>query len=389
MANCDVQIKDTKTYRVSFLQNGNNGNAIILGTNQLAYCWDYNGVWHPIGNIYPFSIQVTCDLKLEYNSQNHLIATITNVKSNLSGTQSRYGSAFQAKMFGSISGPPVAAWRSFAIAVSLNRSFPSEGDGVWRKCLGQWWSAGANCSGNCSGFGVIPGGTIYTLNENLDNGNYGAHYAKNNNQTSNRFDAGPYTWDLGQVTAAQKGAQAYVYIQGMEGVTNSASGANCSSQHFRQTGRSSALGFEIPFIVLCPPELDHLDQTDDVCDSNVDACATFKASELGGLDGANLVIEYKYKGQDWKSAMSTTVWAAANEEAVICMDDLIPERDVEWRAKYTVTGTWEAESEYKYGSFKTLFVPSVKMPVPDISDEECTAIKQGKYIEHFTEEYYG
>lgn len=389
MANCDVQIKDTKTYHVAFTQNGAHGNAIVLGSNQMAYCYTSNATYYPIGNIYPFTIQVTCDLKLEYDDRNHLIATVTNVRSNLSGVTSAYGRAFQAKLFGSISGYPVAAWRSFAMAVSLSPNFPGEWDGAWRKCLGQWYSAGANCVGNCGSFGVVPGGTLYTFNQDLNSGVFGAHYSRANGQTSNRLDPGPFVWDLGVVTG--RGQQAYIFIQGMEGVTNNDISRNCDAQRFRQTGRSSALGFEVPFIVLCPPEIEDIEQTDDVCESNVDVCFNFKPSELGGLAGANIVVEVKYEGQSWSDAMSQTGWAVANQPTKVCLNNLIPERKIEWRAKYTVNDVWEASSEYTYGAETTLFVPSVKMVVPDITNVECTHIKQGKYIEHYKKEtnYYG
>lgn len=82
--------------------------------------------------------------------------------------------------------------------------------------------------------------------------------------------------------------------------------------------------------------------------------------------------------------------AIKDQNAFVYLDCLIPSKKVQWRARYTVSGQWEASSEFSYGEFETLFVPPTDMIVPDIKESECAALNQGKEIPHFDKEigYY-
>lgn len=378
---CDVATTSEKTYRVKFAQNGSSGNGLIAGSWQRTYC--YSSSTTVSYQFAPYVVNIEGDLSMRYNSEGELIVTLSNVFSTLTGTDQFYDNprTFTAPLYGSIGGPAVAAWRSFAIAASLSPTRPADNSDRWVKCLGGWYAAGANCGVTCTRdiYGNPPGGTRYVWGSKA----IGTRYSKVNGQTPGRMDTGPFQWNLGKV-AATAGTQLYLFTDVLQAVTNSENGANCGSQRFLGTGRMAVLGFELPFLNLCPPDLDTIVQQAAVCEGYAYADFTFLASELGGLDGANIVIEYKYQNQSWNDAVEVNTWATKGEPTNIRINNLIPQRMVDWRAKYSVAGNWQAESRTISGSFATKFIPSPQMIATDINEEECTKLGQGRLLSEYT-----
>lgn len=133
------------------------------------------------------------------------------------------------------------------------------------------------------------------------------------------------------------------------------------------------------------PVLQGIAQNDRICDNLVDAFLTFENPPVSGID---LVLQYRYEGQEWSEERQTATNAYRDAETIINVYDLIPRTKVYWRAKYVPTLAKVNESEWAYGEFTTMFIPPTDMTVPDISTPECTAIGRGDYIEKYKDIVY-
>lgn len=139
-----------------------------------------------------------------------------------------------------------------------------------------------------------------------------------------------------------------------------------------------------------PPKLITIDQTPNICDSTVDAEFCF---EHPNLNGANLVVQWRYEGQDWSTnRQSVTPAYRTDGQTCLLAQGLIPssctETTVYWRAQFQSTVSTLRPSEWAYGEFKSLFVPPVWMTVPDITAAECSAAAKGDLLDQYDKVVY-
>lgn len=141
-----------------------------------------------------------------------------------------------------------------------------------------------------------------------------------------------------------------------------------------------------------PPELIRIDQTPQICDNVVDAALCFKAPNL---NGAKLVVQWHYEGQDWTTLKQVESLEAHRDDEEVCVTikGLIPTTcppptKVYWRAQFVPLISTLLPSEWTYGEFETVFVPPVWMNVPDITTPECNAVGKGDLLDQFEEIVY-
>lgn len=382
MAECNVLIPVNEEQDLLMIDN----NAPLLGTHQYGVCWN-GGTPYVNGQFYPFRFNIVGKITSSIDASGNVIVTIKNLRIVPSGTGDSYFSSrrYAAPWYGSISSA-VPAYRAIALAVVTSQSVPGEGDASWHKCLGGWYAAGVSCGSGCGTdrYGNAPGGTWGYWN---DREATGTAWDQSQYQSFAR-NVPDQVWNLGQIAPTNGNtATIWVIAHAQQGVGY---GLGCNIG-FAGNSYVAGLSFQIPVLQLCPPEFDYEEQVDDVCNNCDDLKLCFSPSELGGQASVNLVVDYKYKGQSWDQAMTRATTAYKDEETCITLPCLIGDRDVVWRARYELTSGYTAHSEWTDGSSHTLFIPSVGMIVPNITEEECTKITQGKYIEHFDHEvsYYG
>lgn len=382
MAECNVLISNTEEQDLLMIDS----RAPLLGTHNYGVCWDGQN-WYQSGEYFPFRANITGKVSTSIDAEGNVIVTIRNIRMTPSGTSDSYFSTrrYAVPWYGStVSNVP--AYRSIALAVVTDRNIPSEGDARWHKCLGGWYAAGVSCGTACvtDRWGNKPGGTWGYWN---DREAVGTPYDTSQYQSFAR-NVPDQTWNLGKI-APTDGNTATIWIVAhwQQGV-----GYNLGcAQAFAGNSYVAGISLNVPVLQLCPPEFDHEEQIDDVCNKCVNVNLCFSPSELGGQDAVRLVVDYKYKGQSWNNAMTNSTTAYKDEETCITLPCLIGDKDIEWRARYELMSGYTAHSEWTDGESHTLFIPSVGMVVPDINEEECTTLTQGKCVEHFQEEvgYYG
>lgn len=382
MASVDCAVASAQPQTVDFAMV--NDKSPLIGKFHYGVCWD-GGVPQRSGKFWPYRFNITGKITTQYNASGDLIATLTNIRMVPSGPDTNYYTTkpYTAPWYGS-SSTNVAAWRAIALALVVTPDanppqVPASSDPVWHKCLGGWYAAGVTCGTSCSedAWGNRPGGTNYIWND--VNGN-GTAWSRQQGQSGAR-SVPDQTWNLGKVRPGN-GAQPRVWIIAypQQAVTNNDPQCNLP---FLATAFVSGISIDVQMLSICPPELQTVIQKTRVCDNCVDVTMQFEGNELGGLNEANLEVSYKYAGQSWDEAVTVQTWAYKDQITTIYLGCLIDSRDVEWRAKYTVGGQYDAESEYNYGTFTTLFIPPADMIVPDISEEECTTLTQGKELPEF------
>ena len=382
MADCGVLIPVQEEKDLLMIDN----NAPLLGTHQYGICWN-GGTPYRNGQFYPFRANIVGKVRSSINNNGEVIITLTNLRIVPSGTDNAYFSTrkFAAPWYGSISSA-IPAYRAISLAVVPGQYVPDEGSDSWRKCLGGWYAAGVSCGGACTTdrYGNVPGGTYGYWNDRE-----GASYAFDQSQYQSFSRNIPdQTWNLGHIAPTDGNTtKIWVIAHWQQGVGY---GLNCNIP-FAGNSYVAGMSFDVPVLQLCPPVLESIEQTEDVCDNCVNAELCFEANDLGGQPNVNLVVDYKYAGQTWEQAMTKTVVAYKNVRSCITLNCVKPSTRVEWRARYELSVGYTAHSEWLEGSFDSLFVPSIGMIVPDITTEECTALGRGDYIEHFTKEvsYYG
>lgn len=379
---CDVLISNTLDQDFYMIDDA----APLLGTNQYGVCWN-GGQPYRNGRFYPFRANIVGRITSSTDASGNVSVTLSNLRIVPSGTTDSYWSTNRhaAPWYGSTSSA-VPAYRAISIAVVTSQQVPAESSSAWHKCLGGWYAAGVTCGSGCTTdkWGNAPGGTWGYWN---DRSGSGSSFSQTQYQSFAR-NVEDQTWNLGQIAPTDGNtSKIWVIAHWQQGVGYN---LNCNIPF---SGRSYAAGmsFDVPVLQLCKPEISTVEQQEYLCDNCVNATLCFGASDLGGQNSVNLIVEYKYSGQGWDKALTSSVTALRGEEACITLTCLEGSKTVEWRAKYQLTSGYTAESEWASGSFETLFVPPVDMTVPDINEVECTSITQGKYIEHFSSEvsYYG
>lgn len=377
MADCNVLIPVNEEQDLLMIDE----KAPLLGTHQYGVCWD-GANWYRSGQFYPFRVNITGKIASSIDSSGNVIVTIRNLRMTPSGTDDRYFSTRRhaAPWYGSISSA-VPAYRSVALAVVTGQYVPGEGDASWHKCLGGWYAAGVSCGSACvtDRWGNRPGGTWGYWN---DRDAVGSAYDQGQYQSFAR-NVPDQVWNLGQIAPTNGNtATIWVVAHWQQGV-----GYNLGcNQGFAGNSYVAGLSFQIPVLQLCPPEFDYEEQIDDVCNNCVDDKLCFLPNDLGGQASVRLRVDYKYRGQSWEQGMSTSTIAYKDQETCITLRCLIGDRDIEWRARYELISGYTANSEWTDGQSHTLFIPPIGMIVPNITDEECVKITQGKCIDHFDHE---
>lgn len=384
MADCSVPVSQTKSYDLLMVNN----KAPMLGSRQYGICWN-GGVAYRSGEFWPYRFDITGKVNISYNSAGDLIVTLTNILIIPAGPSDVYGSTrpHPAPWYGSIASN-VPAYRSIALAVNSVQQVPSEGSPLWHKCLGGWYAGGVTCGTACvtDKWGNKPGGTWYYWSDHTP----GTAYDKSNYQHGARR-VPDQTWNLGKIRPENGNTvKIWVIAHAQQAVAFLNNNTICN-QPFAGGSYVSGLSFDVPVLEICPPELLEVEQRTVICDGCVFADMTFAASDLGGQSGVNLAVEFIYEGQSWDQASRVVVPAVKDVETVVTSPCLLPEKRVCWRARYELSQGFSAESKWTSQCFKTAFIPSVGMIVPDINDTECTEIGQGKYVEQFDKEvgYYG
>lgn len=382
MADCSVLIPNNEEQDLWMVNN----MAPLLGTHTYGVCWNGGNPYYN-GQFFPFRFNITGKVSSTINTNGEVIVTIKNIRIVPSGTDVDYFTTarYAAPWYGS-TGSATPAYRSIALAVVPGQYVPNQSDGAWHKCLGGWYAAGVSCGGSCTtdAYGNAAGGTWGYWN---DRDNVGPAYDQTQYQTFGRA-VPDQTWNLGRIAPTNGNTTTiWVVAHAQEGI-----GYNLGcNQPFAGNSYVAGMSFQVPVLQLCPPEFDYLEQIDKICDNCVDAVLCFKPNDLGGQDNVRLVVEYRYSGQSWDQAMVQSTMVARDTAVCVTLPCLIPQRTVRWRARYELTAGYTANSEWTEGSFDTLFIPSIGMIVPDISEAECTRLVQGKCLEHYDREvsYYG
>lgn len=328
--------------------------------------------------LYPFYVNVEADMDIYYKN-NHLMVRLTNIKSTIIGSQDADANNCNASNLIPGYGNPF----SFGLAVSLT---PTPNDGQWKDCLGGWWlEPQAGCTANCQGLQNPPGGFNYYWGCKTED----APFAKSPNP--GRTNAGPYEWDLGDKKSINIGKN-LIYVTGR--VLESSNRSNPCSGMVQKYGTSQyANAYNIPAIDVCPPEIIYEDHSIDICEDCAIVKMTAAANDLLGASNGQLFVEYVWEGNldnpDWSEAEGFYVPLTKDTAKDFQWPCLIGRSHYIWRMKVIVS-EMDAESEYIYGEFDTLFIPPANMTVPEISTYECTEINNGNLVPPFEEiVYYG
>lgn len=354
-----------------------NNMAVRMGTSQTFVCVADGSTKY---TVYSYKFNITGDITMEYNSSGELVVTLKNGFIQPAGDGVwPHQKPFQAPWYGNLSGP-LPCWRSIAMAVTtVNTNDPNAiPAGAWHKCLGGWYSAGTNCDTTCTKdqYGNPPGGTWMYWSDTQA----GTAWEKTQHQRGGR-NIPTQTWNLGQVQSmGGRDLQLYAYARMEQACTWNFPG--CQNMPFVNSSVPK-IPITAPVCPLDPPVYAGNYQKQRVCDNCVDVYLQFAASELGGRDNATIEVDYKYQGESWSEALSTSKTVHADTPIEVLLSCTIPNRMLCWRARF-VTGDGEtAKSEYSEGCFMTEFIPPIWMEVPPVSTQECVLITQGKPVDKF------
>lgn len=288
------------------------------------------------------------------------MATITNLKSTLTGSDGDIGRVFQARLYTG----PIGYWMNAVAYLGTPPGMPAEGDGGWRKCLGGWWSAYQNCAyEGC-------GGTIYNWNkwDGVD-----AKFVQNGN-TPGRLD-GPIEWDLGEIEPNES-LGIFIYARPVRGT--------CDGQRMDGKAATFSVAFPVPMPKLCPPDINRIEMWRDICEEIVGADVIVDIPALGGKDSATLIVEYVPTGGGGGTISQEVT---PNSTATVHIPKLSPNMRYCFRARLTAS---KVESEWsEQVCEQTLFFPRADWVVPELSDEECEAMVEGDCIPEFEKDTPG
>lgn len=358
------------TYRLEMC----NDMAVKTGTNTTFLCAADGQTKY---TVYDYRFNITGDIQMSYNDQNHLIVKLVNGFIQPAGSQIwPNAKPIPIVWYGSLSGP-LPCWRSIAIAASLNYGIPNSG---WKKCLGGWYAAGTNCNTTCSKdkYGNPPGGTIMYWADNQA----GPAWATNDYQRGGRTIP-TLEWDMGPVES-QDGQGLKVYIIARAERACAWNRPACENMPWTPS-TVPIRDFTAPTCPLPQPVFKGSGCKQHVCEDCVDELLTFEAADFSGLEGVVLVVDYKYGDEDWDVALHYTARndAVEFEDTTVTLPCCIPDRDIVWRAQYMTTKGTTSKSEYAYGTIHSCFLPPAWMEVPPVSVQECTLIQQGKEVKPF------
>lgn len=327
------------------------------------YVGSLNGtVWH----LYPFHIEARGQVEFTYNSAGELILTIRNFSSTLTGSAGDIGRAFQAPLY-------MCGDFSLALAASTSNSVPGAG---WNTCIGGWWSAcitgGASCT--VDAYGNPCGGTMYWWNR-WDA--YGTPFEHHGNTPTRHNDG--ISFNVGKVTTGQP---IFVWARAARG--------GCGGYFSGADGGAvQCLVYTAPPISICPPTLNSIEMTRDICESTVDAILNIHIPELG-VPGVSLNILYEActSESQWSDSFAGTVSVPnVPENSDIKVDlaqygvNLVP-NTVYYFKMYLTNGQVESDSVMVCDN-RTLFIPPTSCVVPEFTEEECEILITGDCLDEF------
>ena len=324
--------------------------------NSAAHGWSLSG----------FNVEAKGNIKIWWRADGHLMVTVTDLVSTLTGESGDTLPPFQAPLY---SGP--VGWALCPMLTYVTPDgVPTDNDPNWRMCIGGWWSAYMlACGDQCpDAWGNPGGGTMYWWNKWNE---FDEKFVQNGIRTARRD--GPIEWDMGKVEASE-GLQVVIYGRGVRGY--------CGSQYFDPNmGARQAVMFAIPLPSICPPEILDLGMQRDICEERVWADVRVQIPELGGNSTANLTLQYST--DDFATINSVTQSVNANSVATVRVDPMYPNTLYCFRAKLSTDSVESDWSETVCDM--SLFMPRADWVIPQLTEEECEAMTQGDCIDEFTE----
>lgn len=336
---------------------GNGTFSGVCWSNARAYSWTLS----------PFYIGVRTTLRLWYNNNGHLIATLSGLTSTVldqaGSLDHRQNLIICAGYFG------------LAMAVTLSPNRPGDWSGEWNKCLGGWVSgirhcAGSNCYAGCTSYPTA-----------VWNSFGGAFSPNTGTPTRNNGDV---SWDLGTISDPDN-TNVYVYGRGTTDANN------CGGTVFDQyTQAIIGRSYPCPPLNICPPSIDKVEMTRDICESTVSATLTISIPELG-TSGVDLIVGWvAANSQD--EALSHQYWQShiirnVSENSTIEVPlptNLIPEVTYYFRAHLT-NGIASSDVVLSCDN-KALYMPNPTCSVPLLTTEECEILAGGDCLDELTEE---
>lgn len=318
--------------------------------------------------LYPYHIEAKGTLQLQWNDNGRLIATIPNIRSTLTGTDGDIGRAFQAYLY---SGPI-----AYSLIATLDPNGPPAfSDPRWKKCLGGWTSSYQNCNlAHC-------GGTLYWWNRWDGEGTPWVNNGTTNPPARVNHNL---SWDLGSyedIGSNMTNLRVYVYAVGTRGYCDASKPGNYVT---------AAAGFSLPQINICPPEIEQVEMTKDICEYTVGAKLTVSIPHLG-TSGVDLNIEWvasdSTNPSSWAGAQSTVV-SNVSEDSTITVDlgneSLIPNTKYCFRL-WLSKGNLESEKVISC-NHSSLQLPDPEWVVPEFTEEECSMLEEGDCIPEFNSE---
>lgn len=314
----------------------------------------------------PFFMGVRAKLVLSYNNQGHLIATLKDISSAIldaQGNMSRQGTYpyCTAGDFG------------FALVATLSPYRPADSYSGWNKCFGGWWSGAQSCAENS----CYAGCTYYRTAVWND---FGSKYAHTGAHPTRRDN--DYSWDLGVIDDPNN-YNVFLFGRAVRG--------NCATARFdTRDGTSIANNFPVPPMNICPPSIDAVEMTRDICESTVNAELTISIPELG-MNGIDLYVGWVAANSE-SEALSHRTWQTkiiedVTEKTTITVpldSNLIPNTTYYFRA-YLTNGAVSSDTVLSCNN-KSLYMPAASCVVPMLSAEECEELISGECLVELTEE---
>lgn len=331
------------------------------------YVGSLNGtVWH----LYPFHIEAKGRVEFSYNSSGELIVTIQTLSSTLTGSAGDIGRAFQAPLY-------MCGDFSLALAVSKTNAVPSSG---WNMCFGGWWSACVTGGSACTvdAYGNPCGGTMYWWNR-WDA--YGTPYEHHGN-TPTRLNTS-VSFNVGRVTAGQP---IFIWARASRG--------GCGSAYFSNADGDAVqcIVYTAPTMSICPPSLNSIEMTRDICEDRVGTVLNIHIPELGAA-GVSLDILYEACNSEaaWSDSAAGTVSipdVASNSDISVNLANygvnLVPNTNYYFKM-YLTNGQAQSDAIMLCDNY-TLFIPPVNCLVPELTEEECETLVIGDCLPEFETE---
>ena len=382
---CGTFSSVAENYKIEFTTS--NGNPVLLsaaGVNGVCYTvvvkektifTDYllkyiSTVVTNNWKLYPFHIEAKGEVELSRNTSGDLIVTIHDFYSTLTGSAGDTGKAFKAPLY-------TCGDFSLALAVSTSNSVPTTG---WNMCVGGWWSACQTGGTSCTvdAYGNPCGGTMYWWNRwDL----VGTPYEHSGN-TPTRYN-GSISFNLGQV---ESGVPIFIWARAARG--------SCGSAYFasKDGGVVQCSIYVAPSFSVCPPSVNSIEMTRDICADVIGATINVHIPTLGTSD-VSLKILYQAcnSESEWDDGKAGTVMVSnitENSDMSIELADygieLVPNTTYYFKL-YLSNDSVESDA-IMVCECKTLFIPTANCVVPELSAEECEKLKSGEYLDEFEEE---